>query len=173
MVKSPCGECQVCCISPAIVELDKPLRVPCKNLVEVGCGIYEKRPSVCRKYNCTWKLTPDSSLELRPDRLGLLVQRTLHESAKLFLAIEIEKDSSQSQLAQDFLARILQTGGIVYVVPHSLYLSDSTSKEEVMSSLESNVMARLTLVTREEITSAIHFLATSYFGLKDIEVAVK
>jgi hypothetical protein len=69
-----CGSCTQCCITLPIdhPQLDKPAGTRCLHLVAGGCGIYPGRPSVCRSYQCAWKLMSDLPEEARPDRCGVI-----------------------------------------------------------------------------------------------------
>lgn len=75
-MKNKCGDCHLCCeyftieltdvpqealdyystwgISVQKVENKHVLAIysPCKNLTEIGCSIYKKRPVYCREFNC-------------------------------------------------------------------------------------------------------------------------
>lgn len=47
-----CLRCGTCCVAPDIAGLDKPLGVRCPHLTaEHTCGIWEKRPDICRAYS--------------------------------------------------------------------------------------------------------------------------
>lgn len=69
-----CGSCTQCCITLPIdqPQLRKPAGACCPHLVAGGCGIYPDRPSVCRTYQCAWKLMTDLPDEARPDRCGVI-----------------------------------------------------------------------------------------------------
>ncbi len=46
-----CTCCGACCVAPDIAALDKPLGMRCPHLTEDNlCGIYDRRPQVCRDY---------------------------------------------------------------------------------------------------------------------------
>lgn len=62
----------MCCVLPAIPQLGKPANVPCKHLTPGGCGIYEKRPQVCREFRCHWL---DGKGTERPDVVGAYTTR--------------------------------------------------------------------------------------------------
>ncbi len=50
-----CRGCTLCCKLMGIVEIDKPAGVWCPHcLADSGCGIYERRPGECRRYNCLY-----------------------------------------------------------------------------------------------------------------------
>lgn len=51
-----CGPCRECCIVMSIEEIDKPHDTACPHLCSKGCGIYDKRPGECAKFNCMWRL---------------------------------------------------------------------------------------------------------------------
>ncbi len=57
---------------PAIPELDKPAGQPCKHLTAKGCGIYDSRPDVCRRFECNW-LAGRGDDYARPDVVGAYV----------------------------------------------------------------------------------------------------
>jgi hypothetical protein len=70
-----CGECTACCVALPVRELDLPPYHACAHLraaPNAGCGIYPDRPSICRAWFCTWRLSPALDDELRPDRSGVI-----------------------------------------------------------------------------------------------------
>lgn len=73
-VANRCGTCRVCCISLSIDDpkLSKAEGVPCSNLCDDGCGIYESRPNACRKYVCQWHLLNEKEEKFRPEKCNLL-----------------------------------------------------------------------------------------------------
>jgi Fe-S-cluster containining protein len=47
-----CTRCGACCVAPDIAALDKPVGMRCPHLTdELLCGIYDRRPQVCRDYD--------------------------------------------------------------------------------------------------------------------------
>jgi len=71
-----CGSCTACCID---LNIDQPDLVklsdqPCIHCSAGGCGIYARRPSVCRGFHCGWRLIPWLGEEWRPDRIGIVVR---------------------------------------------------------------------------------------------------
>jgi hypothetical protein len=54
-------------VLPAIPQLGKPANVACRHLTAKGCGIYEKRPQVCRDFRCDWLEGKGTE---RPDAVG-------------------------------------------------------------------------------------------------------
>jgi hypothetical protein len=51
-----CGACSLCCMAVEIPEVDKPPGGWCPHCKPGagGCMIYDRRPSRCRTYACTW-----------------------------------------------------------------------------------------------------------------------
>ncbi len=51
VVDFECTKCGACCVAPDISSLGKPVGQRCEHLTEDNlCGIYERRPEVCRRY---------------------------------------------------------------------------------------------------------------------------
>lgn len=84
-----CGGCQACCDVMPVLEIGKPARTPCPNMIcgpvssgKTGCAIYETRPASCRYWSCAWLLLPEVLQDdaLRPDRshviFDILMART-------------------------------------------------------------------------------------------------
>lgn len=67
-----CGGCTLCCTVLRVDELPKLGGVPCAQLAAHGCGIYARRPAVCRGYRCMWLQGALDDAD-RPDRLGAVL----------------------------------------------------------------------------------------------------
>ncbi|MCV0397630.1 MAG: hypothetical protein K5872_17470 [Rhizobiaceae bacterium] len=70
-----CGGCTECCrFIPIRHEvLEKPTNLMCPHCAGgKGCTVYDLRPSMCRTWECGWKLTPTVPADWRPDRSGLV-----------------------------------------------------------------------------------------------------
>jgi len=64
-----CGTCMMCCKLTRIEELEKPAGRWCRHaMTGKGCGIYEKRPPVCRSFYCQWMLDSSLGPEWKPER---------------------------------------------------------------------------------------------------------
>jgi len=89
-VERSCGSCSACCkvVRIEAEDLQKPAGVWCPNCRPgSGCAIYDRRPSVCRDYQCLWldtRLLPEA---YRPDRLKVMFSAELnpltHRSGKI------------------------------------------------------------------------------------------
>jgi hypothetical protein len=71
-----CGECTACCIdlnidTPELVKLSDQA---CPHCTGAGCGIHERRPSVCRDFYCGWRQIPWLTDAWRPDRIGIMLR---------------------------------------------------------------------------------------------------
>ena len=66
-----CGECTVCCTLSVVEELNKKAGERCFNCIGNGCSIYEKRPQVCKDFECAY-LQGGNNIELRPDKCGVM-----------------------------------------------------------------------------------------------------
>ncbi len=66
-LKRTCMSCTACCTYLRIEsqpgyttrydtgeDIAKAAGIPCRYLTEKGCGIYEVRPQLCRKFQCDW-----------------------------------------------------------------------------------------------------------------------
>jgi hypothetical protein len=68
----PCGRCDFCCHALGVAELKKYPRQVCRHLERHLCTIYERRPTACRTFNCSWK-HGNWPEEWRPDKIGCVV----------------------------------------------------------------------------------------------------
>lgn len=68
-----CGSCSLCCTALRVDELSKLAGRDCVHQRgEHGCGIYERRPAICRSYRCLW-LQGGLEDDERPDAIGAVV----------------------------------------------------------------------------------------------------
>ena len=96
-----CGECTACCTWMIGESYGHKFGngVSCNFLDKCGCGIYEKRPEVCRKYQCGWsqELFPE---EMRPDKCGIIVSVENNENEQYLRAIIMYKNESTEKYKQ-------------------------------------------------------------------------
>ncbi len=81
MAERSCGGCTLCCTVLRVDELPKLGGVPCAQLVHDGCGIYARRPAVCRGYRCMWLQGGLDDAD-RPDRLGAVIDVVVEAGAQ-------------------------------------------------------------------------------------------
>jgi hypothetical protein len=123
---NPCGTCRACCIVPELSEGDeyKAPYTPCRHLCASGCGIYDKRPTVCKKFKCLWLESQSGNQpmrrELRPDICGaFLVQNSIAGLSEERLEIHRVKDCWQTDgYLQQFLEGQRAMGRITDMVTH-------------------------------------------------------
>lgn len=75
MTDRSCGKCSACCTALAIddPELQKPEGERCQHLtVSGGCGIYLRRPEICKQFRCAW-LGGNFKATDRPDKIGVML----------------------------------------------------------------------------------------------------
>lgn len=64
-----CGECTLCCKLLEIRSMDSSINEWCEGCdPKKGCKVHNVRPDECRDFDCSWRLTPNVPLELRPDK---------------------------------------------------------------------------------------------------------
>ena len=68
-----CGACTMCCSALEIDALQKPAGPSCRHCAGAGCGIYIKRPQVCRDFECEWLTSRTLPQNFRPDRIGAIL----------------------------------------------------------------------------------------------------
>lgn len=68
-----CGTCSLCCTVLRVDDLAKLGGRPCMHQrSEGGCGVYDRRPGICRAYRCAW-LNGAFRDGDRPDGLGAVL----------------------------------------------------------------------------------------------------
>jgi hypothetical protein len=111
-----CGECDVCCTILIVQELDKPEYTNCHHQNK-GCMIYDTRPSICRKWSCSWVLNIIPGDEtIRPNNLGLMFYPAPKENDLGFahmLGQEVWEGASDSEMGKSV---------INYIASHMLVL---------------------------------------------------
>lgn len=66
----PCGDCQACCSTMAVMELAKENYTRCEHQCPGGCAIYQDRPPSCQSYECWYRA---GLVKDRPDKIGVIV----------------------------------------------------------------------------------------------------
>jgi len=101
-----CGSCSLCCTVLRVDELDKAAGRDCPHQRgEHGCGIYAKRPQICRGYECLWRQGGLEDDE-RPDVTGGIVDlETVGVGLRLSIRVEGRGDFEKSQPLQAIAER--------------------------------------------------------------------
>jgi hypothetical protein len=86
-----CGSCMMCCKVPTIKdpELEKPPGVWCRHAIAgKGCGIYDSRPGLCRRFYCHWMINPALGPEWKPDRAKFVLYGDTPSTKKIDIAVD-------------------------------------------------------------------------------------
>ena len=68
-----CGDCEECCVTLHISDLNKPKHTKCDNLCEQKkeCKIYSQRPTECMTFQCLWS-QQELPIDQRPDKTDIV-----------------------------------------------------------------------------------------------------
>ena len=69
-----CGECTLCCFMFPVDWLNKPINTDCIHCNK-GCTIQSTKPSECSDYNCMYAQVEGVSINLRPDKCGVIFDK--------------------------------------------------------------------------------------------------
>jgi hypothetical protein len=95
----------MCCKVPPIPELGKPAARWCQHaVIGQGCGIYEERPAVCRRFYCAWMMDPALGPEWKPEK-AKFVMFPDHEHKEL-LNVMVDPAFPDAWIRPPFLAAI-------------------------------------------------------------------
>lgn len=95
-----CGDCTACCTA---LETVSPKGEPCPH--DCGqCAIYSARPAPCKAYRCLW-LDGYFGKNDRPDRLGVIFDRTSRSSAGPLVTA---RETRAGALASPGVTRLLE-----------------------------------------------------------------
>ena len=75
-----CGDCNMCCKLPSVINLKKEYEWWKHCEIGVGCKIYEERPKQCKDFYCLWKMNLLSE-NLKPNKVGFFVMMENEHSA--------------------------------------------------------------------------------------------
>lgn len=67
-----CGACTLCCLVPAVPELQKPTNTACE-FCTTHCTIYKDRPRSCKDFDCAW-LRGALDEDMRPDKSHIVIE---------------------------------------------------------------------------------------------------
>ncbi len=112
-----CGTCNACCVWPSVEEINKPARTPCQHLHKQGfrCTIYEDRPEVCSKYNCSWLRGMGGNKD-RPNETGVLMDRRYTQFGHVLVAKSMWPNASMSPKGKKAIERTTKDEGLPCLV---------------------------------------------------------
>lgn len=106
-----CDSCTLCCKLLSIQELAKPRGEWCTHCDPgVGCGIYTRRPSECRQFNCGYRSWPVPGEHWFPANCGMVI---VLDNDGNRLAIHVDPARPEVWLEQPFYADIKEWGRLV------------------------------------------------------------
>ena len=111
-----CGECTMCCLLLPIPEAKSEHSKLCSHCVlKKGCNIYNKRPNMCKDFNCNWLLDDTIPEELRPDKCNIIFENINKESV---LALEHFNDvkACERKNVTDYIKILNDQGISVFVI---------------------------------------------------------
>jgi len=92
-MNNSCGTCDLCCYVLPITDLNKPSGRHCDKLKCGKCSIYKSRPSVCRVWDCGWKLF-DLPQHWKPEICGMVINlgKFPNETLGIWVTKKAERD---------------------------------------------------------------------------------
>lgn len=119
-IKYVCGGCTACCTTHGVESIEKLPRHGCKFCTAgSGCAVYETRPTECQEFICAWLVGKGGGPDLRPDKLGVVVNFFIdHEALPGVVTIfsEFRKGALNSEVIFKWTRNILFRGS--YVIHH-------------------------------------------------------
>ncbi len=68
-----CGDCTLCCLLLPVPGVKIGINTNCRFCTH-HCSIHEKRPPICRSFDCEWLLKEDMSEELKPNKCNVIFE---------------------------------------------------------------------------------------------------
>lgn len=100
-----CGDCQACCFTHGIEEINKPKFQACPNQCLNGCSIYGDHPPSCKNYTCLW-IEDKLPIECKPDLFGIVLNAEVTSFGITIMAFEAWEDSSAIKDVRNTLEQI-------------------------------------------------------------------
>jgi hypothetical protein len=95
--------------APGESTFTKPAGTPCPHLIQVGCGVYQERPAVCRRFECAWISAPNLPEALRPDRCGVMFCTNDHPDGEGYavFAYELRPGALETELPRWLIEQVV------------------------------------------------------------------
>ena len=74
-----CGDCTLCCLLLPVPGVKVGINTNCQHCTN-KCEIHDKRPNICRSFECEWILEDDMSEELKPNKCNVIFEYINEES---------------------------------------------------------------------------------------------
>ena len=98
-----CGACSLCCKVIGIAALDKPAGQWCGHVADgVGCAIHDRSPEECRRFFCSWIMTPALDDDWRPDHCGLV----LWTNKARRVVVDVDDDAPDAWLIEPYYSQL-------------------------------------------------------------------
>jgi hypothetical protein len=140
-----CDGCTLCCELLDIPWMDSPVGEYCKHCeIGKGCGIYDNAPKDCLDYQCAYNQMDNVSLNLRPDKCGVIFEKI---SDKLFIGTIDPKQEKPQDIVMKQIDAFLNDGYSV-ILHHIkenkpiIINTDNRTKESVWLELQEVEAAR-------------------------------
>ena len=101
-----CDGCTLCCELLNIPWMDSPAGELCKHC-NGGCDIYDNAPKDCLNYQCSYNQMNKASINLRPDKCGVIFEKL---SNKLFIGTIDPKQEKPQDIVKDQISAFLNDG---------------------------------------------------------------
>lgn len=107
VIPSSCGSCTACCTVMAVEPIAKGFYSSCKHLCELGCAIYNNKPSQCSVWECAWRSGwIDGDERRRPDQLGVMFEFHIIGGSTFLWAYEVWPDAFDEHKVRYLLQRL-------------------------------------------------------------------
>jgi len=111
----PCSGCTLCC-TLAFDAPDKPAGKPCEHCTGKGCKIYDKRPTVCRRFVCLWSASSALHGSLRPDLCGAFFEPVRGKPIMMVNVDPARPRSWEEGIVKSLIDRFVAQGTAVAIV---------------------------------------------------------
>ena len=134
-----CGDCSLCCKLIEVKPLNKPADTWCEHCTKQSCAIWEKRPEICKTYNCLWRTTPEMTDDLQPSKCKVAFE--VHEEGVAIAHVDVDRPEAwRKPPVIGVILKLVQEGTPVWVMigkERHMLLPEGKNQEEVMRATHS------------------------------------
>lgn len=130
----PCGDCSLCCKLLEVSPLQSPAGQWCQYSSRCGdgCAIHEKRPLICRTFNCLWRQASGMGHRLKPNVCNIVFEMHRQEATVVANVDPDRPEAWQRGEAKRLILRMVKDGYTVWVLidkdKHLLLPADETER---------------------------------------------